>query len=60
MGEVDIEAAAGIDFEIEKGEFAVIVGSQRRWEDDGAKHPWRYGHGDGGRGAGGRTGYRQV
>ena len=26
MGEVDIEAAAGIDFEIEKGEFAVIVG----------------------------------
>ena len=26
MGEVDIEAAAGIDFEIQKGEFAVIVG----------------------------------
>ena len=26
MGEVDIEAAAGIDFEIKKGEFAVIVG----------------------------------
>ena len=26
MGEVDIEAAAGIDFEIEKGEFAVVVG----------------------------------
>ena len=26
MGEVDIEAAAGIDFEIEKGEGAVIVG----------------------------------
>ncbi|MCQ2508667.1 MAG: ATP-binding cassette domain-containing protein, partial [Dorea sp.] len=26
MGEVDIVAAAGIDFEIKKGEFAVIVG----------------------------------
>ena len=26
MGEVDIEAAAGIDFQIGKGEFAVIVG----------------------------------
>ena len=26
MGEVDIEAAAGIDFEIQKGEFVVIVG----------------------------------
>jgi putative ABC transport system ATP-binding protein len=26
MGEVEIEAAAGIDFEIKKGEFAVIVG----------------------------------
>ncbi len=26
MGEVEIEAAAGIDFEIRKGEFAVIVG----------------------------------
>ncbi len=26
MGEVEIEAAAGIDFEIEKGEFAVVVG----------------------------------
>ena len=26
MGEVDIEAAAGIDFEIEKGEFAVVIG----------------------------------
>ncbi|MGN1166986.1 MAG: ABC transporter ATP-binding protein [Lachnospiraceae bacterium] len=26
MGEVDIMAAAGIDFEIEKGEFAVVVG----------------------------------
>lgn len=26
MGEVDITAAAGIDFEIEKGEFAVVVG----------------------------------
>ena len=26
MGEVDIMAAAGIDFEIQKGEFAVVVG----------------------------------
>ncbi len=26
MGEVEIEAAAGIDFEIQKGEFAVVVG----------------------------------
>ena len=26
MGEVDIMAAAGINFEIEKGEFAVVVG----------------------------------
>ena len=26
MGEVEIMAAAGIDFEIQKGEFAVVVG----------------------------------
>ncbi len=26
MGEVEIMAAAGIDFQIEKGEFAVVVG----------------------------------
>ena len=26
MGEVEIVAAAGIDFEIQKGEFAVVVG----------------------------------
>ena len=26
MGEVEIMAAAGIDFEIKKGEFAVVVG----------------------------------
>ena len=26
MGEVEIMAAAGIDFEIRKGEFAVVVG----------------------------------
>lgn len=26
MGEVQIMAAAGIDFQIEKGEFAVVVG----------------------------------
>ena len=26
MGEVEIMAAAGIDFDIKKGEFAVIVG----------------------------------
>ena len=26
MGEVEIMAAAGIDFQIERGEFAVVVG----------------------------------
>ncbi len=26
MGEIEIMAAAGIDFEIKKGEFAVVVG----------------------------------
>ena len=30
MGEVQIMAAAGIDFEIQRGEFAVVVGQERQ------------------------------
>lgn len=35
MGEVKIMAAAGIDFQIKKGEFAVVVGPSGAREDHG-------------------------
>ncbi len=36
VGEVDIHAVDGIDFEVQKGEFVVIVGTEWRGKDDGA------------------------
>ena len=54
MGEVEITAVDGIDFEIEKGEFAVIVGPSGAGKDDGAEYSGRNGHLYGGRGMGGR------
>ena len=44
MGEVQIMAAAGIDFQIEKGEFAVVVGKWCR-KDDSIEYSWRNGYG---------------
>ena len=41
MGEVEIAAANGIDFYVEKGEFAVIVGAS-----DSFEHSWRNGYGN--------------
>lgn len=34
MGEIEIHAADGIDFEIMKGEFVVIVGPSGAWKDN--------------------------
>ena len=42
MGEVQIMAAAGIDFQIEKGEFAVVVGPSGAGKTTVS---WRYGYG---------------
>lgn len=52
MGEVEIMAAAGIDFEIKKGEFAVVVGPQWCRKDNGAEYSWGNGHRYVGTGAG--------
>ena len=38
MGEITITAVDDISFEIEKGQFAVIVGPPAR-QDHGAEHP---------------------
>lgn len=53
MGEVEIPALQGVNFEIEKGEFCVIVGSQRRRQDNDPEYPWRNGYADGGKGPAG-------
>ena len=47
MGEVDIEAAAGIDFQIRKGRVCRHRRPQRRGQDHGAQYPRRHGHGHG-------------
>ena len=39
MGEITITAVDDISFEIEKGQFAVIVGALRCGQDHGAEHP---------------------
>ena len=56
MGEVDIAAANGISFDIEKGEFAVVVGPSGA----GPEYPGRYGHGYQRRGVDRRAGYHEV
>ena len=45
-GEVEINALRDVDFEIEKGEFCVIVGSLRCGQDYYLEYPWRYGYSD--------------
>ena len=45
MGEVQIMAAAGIDFQIERGEFAVVVGPKWCRKDDSIEYSWRNGYG---------------
>ena len=39
MGEITITAVDDISFEIEKGQFAVIVGPSGAGKTDGAEHP---------------------
>ena len=60
MGEVQIMAAAGIDFEIQRGEFAVGSRSQRCRKDNGSEYSGRHGHGYGRRSAGRRRRYCKV
>ena len=43
VGEVTIPAANGIDFSIEKGEFVVIVGTQRSRQDNRPQYSRRHG-----------------
>ena len=57
MGEVKIMAAAGIDFQIKKGEFAVVVGPSGAGKTTVLNILGGDGHGDGRKGPGGRTGY---
>ena len=45
MGEVQIMAAAGIDFQIERGEFAVVVAARWCRKDDSIEYSWRNGYG---------------
>ena len=52
MGEVEIMAAAGIDFEIKKGEFAVVVGPSGAGKTTVLKYSWGNGHRYVGTGAG--------
>lgn len=40
MGETTITANDGISFEVEKGEVAVILGSQRCWKINCFKYSW--------------------
>ena len=44
MGEVQIMAAAGIDFQIERGEFAVVVGPSGAGKNS-IEYSWRNGYG---------------
>ena len=57
MGEVEIMAAAGIDFQVQKGEFAVVVGPSG---NDSPQYPWWNGHGYVRPCDGGWTGYCQI
>ena len=45
MGEVQIMAAAGIDFQIERGEFAVVVGPSGAGKTTVSEYSWRNGYG---------------
>ena len=60
MGEVQIMAAAGIDFEIQRGEFAVVVGPSGAGKTTGSEYSGRHGHGYGRRSAGRRRRYCKV
>ena len=67
MGEVEIPALQGVNFEIEKGEFCVLLGPSgsgkstllrslnllERWQDNDPEYPWRNGYADGGKGPAG-------
>ena len=43
MGEVTINAVDGISFDINEGEFAVVVGASGAGKNYGAQHTRRYG-----------------
>ena len=44
MGEVTIKAADGISFQVEKGEFVVVVGTKWSRKNNGAKYSRRHGY----------------
>lgn len=44
MGEVTIKASDGVDFEIEKGEFVVIVGRKRSRKNHNSEYVRRNGY----------------
>lgn len=43
-GDVEVHALTDASFEIQKGEFCVIVGESRRGKNDAFKYPRRHGY----------------
>ena len=60
MGEVTIKAADGISFDVEKGEFVIVVGPSGAGKTTVSEYLRRHGHGDFRKGAGGRRGNQQI